>query len=654
MSENIESKTQFKDTPQGQQERWTVELKAAMENVKDWRENQAKRAIKAYLGEGGTLNLFHADVDTILSVVYGQVPSVDVSRRFNDAQDDTARVASEMLERLLQTDIEREDDGFQSSLRYALKDWKIAGMGQAWLRYEAEFEEQPEQPAMMRQDPVTGEEIEVAPAVPAMTVKALDPKGKGAKEEDAETDYVHFEDFLYQPARSWHEVDWVARKAEMTRDDLTERFGEEKAKTVPLHQKEVSGSEDASNEIKDVWSRAEVWEIWCKSSKAVYWFSFGMSEILETKPDPLDLEGFFPCPRPLVSNVATTKFVPRPDYELSRHLYEEIDDLAKRIRNLEDCAKVRWVYDGSQTDLRRIFDETLEGEGVGVKNWLELTAKGGIEGAMGFVPIDPIVKAIALLTEKLHDKIEMLRQSSGIADIVRGSSNPNETLGAQKIKAGFTGTRLQSSQDEVARFASDIQKIRAEIISKHFDPETIIARSNIGQTPDAARAMEAAQLIKSDALQFRVDVKADSIALRDYAALKQERSETIQAVSQLFTAGMPIVQVFPPFGEFMLGMAEWLIAATKGSQEMEGLFDEFKAKAAQFAAQAQQPKPPDPQIAMEQQKTQAEVMKAQAGVETAKIGVATAQIGLQKEKMGIMKEVVKAAQPPQPPQGVPQ
>ena len=648
MSEQIESKTQFKDTPAGQQERWTVELKAAQDNQDTWIK-QAENAVKRYLGEGGTLNLFHSNVDTVMAVVYGQVPSVDVSRRFNDTQDDTARVAAEMLQRVLQTDLEREDDGFQSALRYSLKDWKIAGLGQVWMRYEVETEEIPEKPAITQECGCGGDPecamcegtgiAELAPAVPAQTVKSLAKPGDpmGAKDEDVDCDYVHWRDLLWQPARSWHEADWVARRAEMTRDDLVERFGEEKAALVPLHSKEVKGSEEASDAIRDVWSRAEVWEIWCKSSRTVYWFSFGMNEILESKPDPLGLESFFPCPRPLAANTTTSKFIPKPDYEIAAHLYEEIDELARRIKHLEDCAKVRWIYDSQSDGIKRLFDDSQEGEGVPVKNW---AVQGqGIDGAMAFAPIDPITKAIALLTDKLNDKIAMLYQVTGLSDIVRGQATAGATATEQSIKARFASTRLQTDQDEVARYASDIQKIRAEIIAKHFDPQTIIARSNIGATPDMQLAMQAAQLIKSDMLQFRVDVKADSISLRDYAALKAERVETVQTLGQWLAAAMPFVQAFPAFGEFALEVGQWLMAATKGSQTLEAVFDEFKARAAQAAAA---PKPPDPQVMADQQKAQAEVLKAKAGVQEAQIGVA-------RETIGLKRDLVQAATPPQPP-----
>jgi len=640
MSEpTIESASQFKDTPEGQQQRWTVEIAAALENQKQWWE-AAELAVKKYLGDGVAMPLYHANVNTVVAMLFGQLPSVDCSRRFDDAKDDDARLGAEELERVLQADIERDDDGFRAALRYNIHDWKTAGLGQAWLRYEVEWEDVPEVPAITRPDRMTGEMVELAPAVPATKRKS---------HEDVETDYIFWKDFLWSPTRNWHEIEWVAKRIEMTKDQLVERFGEEKAKNVPLHKKDVTGSETVSEEIKDAWSRAELYEIWCKQSKTQYFWAKGMAEILESKPDPLGLEDFFPCPRPLIANWSTSKFIPKTDYAISAHLYEEIDSLARRIRNLIDCAKVRWVYDKTNTGLKRLFEEANEGEGIPVDNWMDLVSKGGLAGAISFAPLAEIGQTIQVLTEKMQDKIQYLYQSTGLSDILRGSSNASETLGAQKLKAGFASTRIQTEQDEVARYATEIQKIRAEIVCRHFDPQTIVQRSNIMMTADGqadpARPMRAAAVLKDAVGKYRIEVKADSLALRDYASMKAERTETVTTLTGLFAQVLPMVPAFPPLGPFMLAVGEWLIAATKGSQQLESDFDAFRAQAEQAAKAAMAPKPPppaDPRVVAEQQ-------KAQASVETAKIGTQKAGIDLMKAKVDLVGDIAKAMAPKPPP-----
>jgi hypothetical protein len=49
--------------------------------------------------------------------------------------------------------------------------------------------------------------------------------------------------------------------------------------------------------------------------------------MLDEKEDPLGLQGFWPFPRPMVANLTTRKFIPKPDYKLAQDLYREINEL---------------------------------------------------------------------------------------------------------------------------------------------------------------------------------------------------------------------------------------------------------------------------------------------------------------------------------------
>jgi hypothetical protein len=161
--------------------------------------------------------------------------------------------------------------------------------------------------------------------------------------------------------------------------------------------------------------------------------------------------------------------------------------------------------------------------------------------------------------------------------------------------------------------------VKAEIIAQHYDVQTIIDRSNVMLTPDKDMAQQAAEFLKSHLAHYRIEVKPEAVALNDYATMKQERVEVIGALSQLFAAAQPVLAaVGPVAAPLFLELAKWTIAGTKGSAQMEGVFD-------RFVKQAAAPKPPpqpDP-------KAQADIAKAKASVQTAQIGVQKAQIDLQ-------------------------
>ena len=604
---SIISAKDFESTPVGLHRKWLIELKAAEDNQKKW-VGQADKADKRYRGEmdassgagPSRLNLYHATINTVLAVLYGQVPKVDVSRRFDDANDDVARVSAEAFQRHLNTDIEDDADDFQREAKDCIQDWKITGLGVARLRYETEMEDVPE-------------DSSAEPVIPAYQKKTS---------EDVCTESVHWRDFRWSPCRRWKEVRWVAFCNEMTRDALVDRFGEEIGKRVPLQSRKYDDGSSLNNDLKEAWSRARVWEIWDKESRKVHWFCEGFDRLLDSKDDPMGLKGFFPCPRPLVANATTTKMMPKPDLELDRDLYDEIDTLADRLRELVSMARVSGAYNKAFPELGDIL-RSREGSLIGVSGWEALSEKGGVGKQMEFVPLDAIVKAIEVLTSKLVEKIQLLYQATGLSDIMRGDSTRRETATEVRAKAGFASTRIQTDQDEVARFASDLQRLRAEIISRHYDEQTIIERSNLERVevdpvtkqPNLQLIDAAVQLIKSDFWQYRIEVKADSIALRDYAALKAERVETIAALAGLFQQAVPMVQMGgPKIVPFLMEIGKWLIASCKGSQQLEASFDRLADEAEAAAQQPPPPPQPDPKLQAAQVKADAEKTKAQIGV----------------------------------------
>jgi len=84
------------------------------------------------------LNLFHANVTTQMAMLYGRVPRIDVSRRYDDAGDDVGRIAAEILQRMLNTSVQAPGSNECDVLRCCLQDRLLPGLGTARVRYEAE------------------------------------------------------------------------------------------------------------------------------------------------------------------------------------------------------------------------------------------------------------------------------------------------------------------------------------------------------------------------------------------------------------------------------------------------------------------------------------------------------------------------------------
>jgi hypothetical protein len=227
--------------------------------------------------------------------------------------------------------------------------------------------------------------------------------------------------------------------------------------------------------------------------------------------------------------------------------------------------------------------------------------------------------------------IELLYQVTGMSDIMRGSTDPRETKGAQELKSKFASTRIQALQDMFAKFASDIQKIKAEIMMKHYQPQTLILQSNIMHTPDAQLAEQAVQLLKDPkALVWKVQIRPESVAMVDFAALKNERMEYIMGLSQFMQSAAPLATLDKSVMPTLMELLKWGLSGFKGSQQIEGVLDKAIADTQKALMQPPQPPPPDPKV-------EAAKMKAQTDA-------AAAQQKAQQDQVAFQQEMVQSQQ----------
>jgi hypothetical protein len=582
--------------------RWQTELDAS----KKWMDKFTKAAReceKQYLDIGhaqmdGALsnyaaktNLFWSNVQVILSAIYGRLPKAEVDRKFKDFDDDVARTAGIIMERILNGDIEREHDDTNAAMRDAVQDRFVSGLGQVWCRYEVETEKVP----MPVTDPVTG-------------MPQIDPMGQPMTEEveqilneEAEVDYVYWDDFRYSPCRRWRECRWVARRVYMSKEKLKQRFSltDQQLAMVPMQtQGPANNQGDRDTDVLKAtpFKQAAVWEIWSKDDNYVCWFVEGCTFLLDDQPDPLELEDFFPCPQPVVATTLTSAFLPRPDYAMTQDLYKELDRINAKISHLTDAVKCAGVYDKTAGPLKQLLTTGVENSLVPADNWSAFTEKGGLKGVVDWMPIEQYVNAIVQLNQRKaqlqHDLYEVL----GISDIMRGASVASETATAQQLKVQYGGARLSNLQNEVARFVSAVMRIRANIISNLFQPETILKRSQIERTPDAALAQPAIQMLKDfGTSMYSIEVTSDSLAAPDWAAEKEARTEFLGAASNYIMAAAPIVQQSPETGAFLIKLLQWAAAGFKGAKTIEGVLDEAARALTQKAQQPPPPPPPTPE-----------------------------------------------------------
>jgi len=590
----------------GEQEYWIDELDAARKERSAFRERGLK-TIKRYADErdvptsgASNFNIFFANTEIKLSSLYARTPVPDIKRRFDDADDDVSRVAAILLQRNISYELECE--GFDPKLKQMLFDRLVPGIGLGWLRLDQEE-------GAPHVDPTTG----------------IPVPGSEITNQSAAVDYVAWDDFHWAPCRVWSECRWVARRIPMSKADVRNRFADKVDRkllnSLSFALPTGNGPVGESMKPKHVTEATiDVLEIWDKVRGLIFWVTEGCEVPLDVQRDTNEFPDFFPTPLPPMGRFTTSNTTPIPDFALVQDQYNELDHLNNRASQLVRALQLKWVYDSSNPALRDLYTNAGELVGIPVKDWaVQVSEKGGLKNAMEFAPLDEIANTYQKLIQARDLVKQQIYEIEGIADFMRGVTNPYVTAAATQA-AGAAGTsRLSVMQHEVADYIQRLLRLKAHLICKFYTPSSILER--VGQLNSADQPLlgPALQLLKTvDARHFRLLVSVDSIQLPNWNQEKSERNELIQAITNLMGQLLPAVQQQPALAPLGLNLLKFGIAGYKGSKEIEGAID---AGLQQLTAVAQQPQPPKPtpeEIAAQQtqQKLQADLQKAQLEEET--------------------------------------
>ena len=229
---------------------------------------------------------------------------------------------------------------------------------------------------------------------------------------------------------------------------------------------------------------------------------------------------------------------------------------------------------------------------IPVDNWAMFAEKGGIKGQVDWIPIQEVVNAIDHLRVYRQDKVTQIYEVLGVSDIMRGSSKASETAAAQQIKAQFGSTRIQLKQFYIADWITQALRIKAEIICKHFQPETIIKRSNIERTPDAPLAMQAVQLLKDEEMsEYRINIEADSMAAMDWAAERDAAVQFMQGLGAFISQVAPMAQQVPAAAPVLMSLLQWSVSKFRVSTQIESVLDQAISALKQQGVPQPQPNP---------------------------------------------------------------
>jgi hypothetical protein len=653
---------------------WMGQDKIAAKDEERWIK-RGKKVVARYRddrpqGSGHRMNILWSNVQTLIPTLYARTPKADVQRRFLD-KDDTGRLASLLLERAISYSL--ENTGFDAVMEAVVQDRLLPGRGAARVMYVPHFGEPiPAEPAIegFADDEQAGADIDGPGDQP-------EPAREVTYEEAIAT-YLYWEDYREGPARTWREVPWVRYRAYMNRDELVKRFGAKKGKAVNLDAspKGMAGEAGEKDGPPDIFKKAEIFEFWDKAKGEVVWLAPGTPDlILDRVPDPLRLPDFFPSPDPLLATTTTDKRVPVPDYVEYQDQASELDTLTARIDTLTRALKLSGVYPGSmKAELQQLIGEGTENKLIPIQDWAAYSDKGGLANFIQWMPVKEVAETLIQLYAARDKTKDMLYEITGIGDIMRGETNPNETMGAQQLKANFSTRRILPQQRAVARFARDIIRLIGGVIAEHFQPQTIsmitgypqlapvppqppppppqiMGPPQPGQMPSPvpnpayqqwmqqvqqvqqvqqanaklqAQFEAACALIKSDGVRgFKLEIEADSTIAADEMAEKQARVEFLQQIVPLLQQIVPMAQGNPALAEMASEVAMFAIRGFRVARTLEEAFENG------FKAIAQMPPTPpkgagkagpDPQI--EQAKVQADIHDSNLKAQTEQQAIA--------------------------------
>lgn len=446
---SLERANDLGDSPQAIARRWKLELKLADKRELNWRK-KAKEVYSIYAPESAganTFNILWTNTETLRQAVYNSTPQPDVRRRYQD-EDQLGKEVGKVLTRALEfsADTYDEDAVFQGDVLGML----LPGRAVSRVRYVPDIKTDGTPADDESQESEAYEEIAW---------------------EQVILERVQWDDFrILCAGKVWDEVSALAFGHSFTRDDCIDKFGAEIGNAIPLDD---ADDEDVkqSNE-KDAFKRARVWEIWDKEEKQVIWICPSYPVPCKTQADPMSLSGFYPVPRPLYAIENDSTLTPTSLYAQYEPQAKELNRISVRINKIIDALKVRGIYDATVTELSNLT-KANDNEMVPSQGVTALIDRGGLEKAIWMMPIDTAAEVLKVLYEQREATKQVIYEITGISDIMRSASDPNETFGAQKIKTQWGTQRLQRMQQEVQRYIRDLIRLKAEVIAEKFQMATL-------------------------------------------------------------------------------------------------------------------------------------------------------------------------------------
>lgn len=432
---------------------WLTEIQTASRRENDFRKD-GRNILKIYNGDRKDeipFNILYSNTETMLPATYNSTPRPVVQRRFKD-DDPLGKLAAQAAQRgaefLLDTNSE-EYPAFDTVMSDAVLDALLPGRGVTLVKYDAHIQEAADETAI----PIVKWELVCFESIPWDRVR-----------------------FGY--AKSWKKVPWMAIYYEVDQQEAVQVFGEEvagKMKFSPRGKDEEGDREesDEGNKDKSDIKVCPIWHVWDKKKKEILWVSDAVDDsldVLKREDDELNLQGFFPIAEPLRFVRKANNQMPTALYKLYENQARELNRITVRLNKIIGAMKVRGLYNSALQEVEDILKQD-DGVMLPAQNAAALES-GNLNTALWLVPVEKLIPIVNELLAARQQCKQTIYEITGISDILRGQTNAQETLGAQKIKENWATLRLKRVQRDVQRYARDLIRITIEIAAAKLGEDT--------------------------------------------------------------------------------------------------------------------------------------------------------------------------------------
>ena len=438
--------------------------------------------------------IFWSNTQVLKPLLFSKLPKINIAQS-NYNNDEIARIASELVERLLNYLLKESDA--ENQIEKVRDSYSIQGVGIPRIVFI------PPEPLEIK----TKVKKKIKVEKPEKETEDDNYEKEDAQEmevEEEETSYdvdeskksftiefVDYQDFLKSTEKEWKKLRWVAFRKYYSRRELVEYFGK-KGEKVPMTNNKF---EYLQEEKEDLYKLCEVWEIWDKENKVCHFITFaGDGFVLSSEEDGYNLKNFFPIPIPMGLN-ESSKLLPLPLYRQYKKHAENLSEIDDRIASLIKQAKFTGVYTSfaEQADVENI----MNGEDGQFK---PLKTTANIDDARKLIVFKPLAEIVNTITALRQEKLALkadIQEITGLSDIVRGYSVASETATAQQLKGNFAISRIQPLQKEVEFTIRDTLRLLAELAVEKYSIEELMELTGL-KIHDVERIKQATQ-IKLDA-----------------------------------------------------------------------------------------------------------------------------------------------------------